>query len=177
MDPYSANYNNTPYGGGIGTYYQQPRSSFSSNSGSGVGGGPLGYSQPFQSYNYGNYGTPYGGGYDPNAGSQHDFGQTNPFTDPYATASYYSSNPQAAFGQFQNSLPGGQSNPYSRYLQNNYYNYYGKYQSDLVNNPYESFGDYMQRMNPQFQSEFSNLSPMLRGESPQMVGRAQYVGF
>ena len=133
-------------------------------------------SSPFHSYNFGNYGTPYGGGYNPDAGAA-TFGQSNPLSNPYARASFYSYNPQAAFGAFESSLPGGVTNPYSRYLQNNYYRYYGGYQGDLANNPYQSFQDYLQRMNPQFQTEFSNLSPVQRGESPQIVGRTQYVGF
>ena len=141
------------------------------------GSGPTTNTQPFQAYTYGSYGTPYGGGYNPNAGSQAAMGQSNPFTDPAARQSYYTSSPYAAFGQFQGSLPGGFDNPYSRYLQQNYYTLLGGYQSDLANNPYESMTDYMQRMNPQFQQQFNQLSPMLRGQSPQMVGRAQYVGF
>lgn len=142
-----------------------------------LGSGPTTNSQPFSSYSYGSYGTPYGGGYNPNAGASAAEGQSNPFTDPYAQQSYYSSNPYAAFGQFSSSLPGGFSNSYGRYLNQNYFNLQNQYQSDLVNNPYESFSDYMQRMNPQYQAQFNQLSPMLRGQSPQMVGRAQYVGF
>lgn len=142
-------------------------------------GGGFNFTQPFQGYNwggYGGYGTPYGGGYNPNAGAPQD-GQNNPFRDPVAAHSFFTGNPEGSFGQFQNTLPGGFSNPYSRYLQQNYSRLYQGYQSDQVNNPYQSFGDYLSRMNPQLQSEYNNLSPMLRGESPQLAGRAQYVGF
>jgi hypothetical protein len=139
------------------------------------------YSQPFGSYNYstdnGGYGTPYGGGFNPSAGDWAQQGQSNPFSDPYARNSYFSQNPYAAFGEFQSSLPGGFTNPYSRYLQQNYSTISNQYQADLVNNPYQSMNDYLQRMNPQLQSQYSNLSPMQRGESPQMAGRSQYVGF
>lgn len=137
---------------------------------------------PFGIYNNERQGqqgrNPYGGFYDPDSGSQFDYGYANPFLQsPQARQSYYNSNPFAAFGAYQNSLPGGLGNPYANWLQRNYYSLNSRFGDYQLSHPYSSFTDYLSANANNLQSEFSNLSPTQRGETPQLAGRTQYVGF
>lgn len=101
----------------------------------------------------------------------------NPFSGSGAlTHAYYTDNPDASFGAFLGQQ--GAAGPFGNYLQRNYQRLLAQYRGDEVNNPGQSFYDYLGRNRQGLQHEFNDLSPYARGERPDsVVGRIRYVGF
>ena len=106
------------------------------------------------------------------------YANPNEPTPPGGYSNYFLNNtPEAGFWYYLTSRGLLGNDPRARYAQGQYGRTYGMYSANAADNPNEGFFDYLNRTQPNFEQDFMNQSPEMRGDytSRTLTPKARFI--